>query len=258
VERTKGVSDVPSSAPASSVSWSPVGHIHDSVLLRGPTRPNVIIIPSNASLLPLRVGVVRIVVVVDVSIARQIASPTLPPPCLDRMGRIRLGSDMRIISRPVEDGRVEVWKIMQQVDKVVLVVAQVVSGSARHADLVFSAEFEPVGFVANLSEEPKPVFWGGRPVFNHLRELVDFGGNECHGGREDRIELAEVGEVPREVEREGVEGMRVLCKESERVRRRWISHSGCVVHGSGRYLRCPVFASKSHVKVFPNPECSTA
>ena len=123
---------------------------------------------------------------------------------------------------------------MQQVDKVALVVSQVVSCSTRHADLVFPAELEPVCFVPNLCEEPKPVFWGGRPVFNHLCELVDFGGNESHGGREDGIELAEVGKVPGEVERERIEGMRVLGEESERVGRRWISHScNCVAHGNG-------------------------
>jgi len=141
---------------------------------------------------------------------------------------------VRVISCPVEDGRVEVWKIVQQVDKVALVVSQVVSCSTRHADLVFSAELEPVRFVPNLCEEPKPVFWGGRPVFNHLCELVDFGGNESHGGREDGIELAEVSKVPGEVERERIEGMCVLGEESERVGRRWISHScNCVAHGNG-------------------------
>ena len=148
---------------------------------------------------------------------------------------------------------------MQQVDKVVLVVSQVVGCSTRHADLVFSTELEPVCFVPNLSQEPKPVFRGGRPVFNHLRELVDFGGNESHGGREDGIELAEVGKVPGEVEGERIEGMCVLCEESERVGRRWISHScNRVAHGmSGRDLRSPVFA-KSHVKALLNLECSTA
>lgn len=89
---------------------------------------------------------------------------------------------MRVISRPVEDGRVKIWQIMQQVDKVILVVAQVVGSGARHADFVLPTELEPVSFVSNLCKEPKPVFWGGRPVFNHLRELVDFGGNERHGG----------------------------------------------------------------------------
>jgi len=138
---------------------------------------------------------------------------------------------VRIISCPVEDGRFEVWKITEQVDKVVLVVSQVVSCSTRHADLVFSTELEPIGFVPNLGEEPKPVFWGGRPVFNHLGELVNFGGNESHRGREDGIELAEVGKVPGEVERERIEGMRVLGEESKRVGRRWISHScNCVAH----------------------------
>ena len=116
---------------------------------------------------------------------------------------------------------------MQQVDKVILVVAQVVRSGARHADFVLPTELEPVSFVSNLCKEPKPVFWGGRPVFNHLRELVDFGGNESHGGREDGIELAEVGKVPGKVERERIEGMRVLCEESERVGRRWIGHSDC-------------------------------
>ena len=146
---------------------------------------------------------------------------------------------------------------MQQVDKVVLVVPQVVSCSTRYADLVFSAKLEPVGFVSNLCEEPKPVFWGGRPVFNHLCELVDFGSNESHRGREDGIELAEVCKVPGEIEGEGIEGMRVLREESERVGRRWISHGDCVAHGNGRDLRLPVFA-KSHVKALPNLECSTA
>ena len=61
-------------------------------------------------------------------------------------------------------------------------VAQVVGGSARNANLVFPAEFESVSFVTNLGEEPKPVFRGGRPVFYHLRELVNFGGDERHGG----------------------------------------------------------------------------
>ena len=89
---------------------------------------------------------------------------------------------MGVMSCPVEVRGVEVWKIMQQVDKVVLMVAQVVSGSARHADLVFPTELESVSLVSNLCEEPKPVFWGGRPVFYHLCELVDFGGNESHGG----------------------------------------------------------------------------
>ena len=118
---------------------------------------------------------------------------------------------------------------MQQVDKVVLVVSQVVSCSTRHADLVFPPELEPVGFVPNLGEEPKPIFWGGCPIFNHLCELVDFGGNESHGRREDGIELAEVGKVPGEVERERIKGMCVLGEESERVGRRWISHScNCV------------------------------
>lgn len=161
---------------------------------------------------------------------------------------------MRIIGCPVENGGVEVRKIMQEVDKVVLVVAQVVSGSTCHTNLVFPAELEPVSFVSNLCEEPKPVFWGGCPVFNHLRELIDFGCNESHRGREDRIELAEVGKVPGEVEGERIEGMRVLCKESKRVGRRWISHSDCAAHGSGR----EIFGPKGHVKAFPNPECSTA
>ena len=89
---------------------------------------------------------------------------------------------MRVVRRPVEDGGVKVWKIMQQVDEVVLVVAQVVSGSARYANLVFSTEFESVSFIPNLRKKPKPIFRGGRPVFNHLRELVNFGGDEGHGG----------------------------------------------------------------------------
>ena len=122
-------------------------------------------------------------------------------------------------------------------------VPQVVGGSARHADLVFSAELESVSFVPNLCEEPEPVFRGGRPVFNHLRELVDFGGNESHGGREDGIELAEVGKVPGKVERERIEGMRVLCEESERVGRRWIGHSDCCGSRTEREgdLRSPGF-----------------
>ena len=139
---------------------------------------------------------------------------------------------MRVISRPIENRGVEVWKIMQQVDKVVLVVSQIVSGSARHADLVFSTELESVSFVSNLCEEPKSVFWGSCPVFNHLRELVDFASNERHGGREDGIKLAEVGKVPGEVQRKRIERMRVLCEESERVGRHWISHCDYVAHGS--------------------------
>ena len=141
------------------------------------------------------------------------------------MGRVRLGSDVRVMSGPVQNGRVEIRKKMQQVDEVILMVPQVVSSGARDADLVLPAEFESVGFISNLREEPKPVFWGGCAVFDHLRELVDFGGNERHGGRKDGIELAEVGKVPGEVEGEGIEGMCVLCEESKRVDRRWIGHS---------------------------------
>ena len=177
--------DVPSSpsAPASSVSRSPVEHINDPVLPWRPTRSSFdIVVSSTTSFLLLRNRIVRIVVVIFVPIAGQIASPALPPPGLDVLGRVRLGSDMRVISRPVEDRGIKVWKIMQQVDEVVFVVAQVVGGSACNANLVFSAKFESVSFVPNLCEEPKSVFRGGRSVLNHLRELVDFGGDERHGG----------------------------------------------------------------------------
>ena len=177
--------DVPSSpsAPASSVSRSPVEHINDPVLPWRPTRSSFdIVVSSTTSFLLLRNRIVRIVVVIFVPIAGQIASPALPSPGLDVLGRVRLGSDMRVISRPVEDRGIKVWKIMQQVDEVVFVVAQVVGGSACNANLVFSAKFESVSFVPNLCEEPKSVFRGGRSVLNHLRELVDFGGDERHGG----------------------------------------------------------------------------
>ena len=229
-KETKVESDVPSSAcpSTSSVARSPIGHLNDPLFPWCPARPDFDIIFSSAvSFLLLQVKVVlEVAVAIVVPIARQIASTALSPPGLDGMGRVRLGSDMRIMSCPVQNRGVEIGKIVQQVDKVVLVVPQIVSSGARDPDLVFSAEFESVGFVSNLCKEPKPVFWRGRTtVFNHLRELVDFGGNERHGGREDRIELAEVGEVPGEVEGERVEGMCVFCEESERVDGRWISHA---------------------------------
>ena len=131
---------------------------------------------------------------------------------------------MRVVSRPIEDGGIKIRKIRQQLDEVVPVVSQIVRRRARNANLVFPSVLEPVSFVPNLREEPQSVFRGGRPVFNHLRELVDFRGNERHGGREDGIELAEVGEVSGEVEREGIEGVRVLCEERERVGGCGISH----------------------------------
>lgn len=86
------MSDVPSppSACASSVSRSPIGHIDDLVLPWGPVRTHFgIIVPSTTSFLLLRVRVVReVAVTIVVSIACEIASPTLPPPGLDRMRRI--------------------------------------------------------------------------------------------------------------------------------------------------------------------------
>ena len=85
----------------------------------------------------------------------------------------------------------------------------------RHTNLVVRPWLKATDLVGNISEKPEAVLPGHGPALDHVCELRDLVGDGGHGGGKDGVELAEVGEVAREVEWQGVEGVGVLSEDGE-------------------------------------------
>lgn len=184
--------------------------------------------------------------------ARKQASVTSPPLATPfseaALGRLAIWHHVGVDSLPAE--RIDVLKVairyvLQEGLHVRLVSAEAVGGVTGDAYLVLAAELEAGGFLCDVRKEPQPFLLRTDVRFEHARNLRDLRGEGGHGGGEDGVEFAKLGEVAGEVEGEGIEGVGVLAEDGERVcggnsvgRGRVGSAAGHVWRVSGRLGGC--------------------